>query len=224
MKRDLPCSGAQIVSDTTYRMVTGILVLWSLAMLIYAERFRIFEFAISSLGSVHTPNGHQNRNSMLLFILSMGFAAQAMLRLCFHYHRGQGANYRIYRFLYLFGAAGALIACIPTDIHKPLHSLGSGMLVFSHVFITVTRILSQSRYPSEKTAVIRLIVLMTPILIYAYTWAFWQEQPVQFFQKSALFVLFFSVVKTSKKDALSREVQLFAVRRHQHTKGRHSNA
>jgi hypothetical membrane protein len=203
-------SGSQFVSHTTNLMISGILAFWFLAIINYGEPFRFFYHAFSSLGSLETPGGFPNQRSVIYFVISMLIVSNLMWSLARFYRQNKPVNGNYYAFLYYLGSVGAIITCMPVSISKPIHSVGSGLLVFSHVFITLIRILSQKGRASTFHLVLRIFLLFIPILAYAYTWAAWKEDVVQFYQKIAFTFLFMLEQKCSQEHLISFEQPLFS--------------
>ena len=208
MRRELPPSGALYVEMITYRMIFLVVSLWVCAIITYAEPFRLFSFAISDLGALHTPGGLPNRSGIILYSLSMLLMGGYMFKLRGHYRRFPAANDSLYGLLYLLGGIGALIACCPTDLNSFTHSIGSGLLVFSQVFIAFTRILAQRQAFSVRSTRMRTALLFIPMLLYAGLWVIRAGSGVQFFQKAAFSSLLAIELRTSNAVGLSIEQEL----------------
>ncbi|MBC8452352.1 MAG: hypothetical protein H8D65_00685 [Spirochaetes bacterium] len=211
MRRDYQqIPGSLFVSQNTNLLISTLVLLWFLAMIFFAEPYKFWQFAISALGSTLTPNGSPNGISVCLFIGSMAAAFSIMWRLAGFYRFMQTANYKIYAFLYYMGSFGAVVICYPSNVSKPIHSIGGALIVFSHVFITLTHIMAQKKIVPKRRFILRIVMLAVPVLIYAFVWLIWVPAIVQFFQKTA-FIALFSVEKlTTNAEHISLEQNLFA--------------
>lgn len=203
-------SGSLFVSQNTNYLITSLTVFWFFAMLLFAEPYKFWEFSISSLGSTITPNGYPKGISVFIFILSMTAAFSIMWRLARFYRKNRSVNYKIYAFLFYLGSVGAVVICYPSNISKPLHSIGGALIVFSYVFITLTHILAQRKILSKHWFIIRILALSIPVLIYALIWLVWIPSIVQFFQKMAINILFVLEKSTTKVEFISFEQNLFS--------------
>ncbi|NQT58233.1 MAG: hypothetical protein HQ557_04540 [Bacteroidetes bacterium] len=213
MKKDYQqISGSLFVSQNTNLMISSLVVFWFFAMIFFAEPYKFWQFSISSLGSTVTPNGYTNRTSVLMFIMSMAAAFSIMWRLARFYRLTKSVNYKIYAFLYYWGSIGTVVICYPSNISNPIHSIGGGLLVFSHVFITLTHILAQKKLISMRQFVLRIVTLSIPVLAYAFLWLILETPIVQFFQKIAFIILFMLEKRTTRADLISLEQNLFVNR------------
>jgi hypothetical membrane protein len=176
---------------STRALVIVLLLLWLLSARHFGEPFLFFEHPVSALGALKTPSGAPNGAGAALFILSMLVTSVWMALLTRSCLTSPGTFSRIFAFLHALGALGALLAGVPTDVCKPVHSIGSGMLVFSHLALTCIRIYLHRREYHPAAFILRLALLLVPVLIYAWCWFTWQEEVVQLAQKAAFAALFF---------------------------------
>ncbi len=201
-------SPAQQLEHCTMLLILQTALLWFFAMNAYAGKFMFWKYAVSYLGAVRTVNDLDNTPSRIWFVLSMLISACFMLRMAAICREQQIVNGNIYRVLYTLGSIGSLIICCPKDISQPVHATGAGLLVFSHVMLSLTRITVQSRLLKTRSMVIRLLILLIPVLAYAYCWVMWIETVVQLIQKFAFAALFYVGIITSKESLVSREEKL----------------
>lgn len=209
MKAQKHITGSQIISQNTTLMILSMMTLWFFAMLFYTETYQFWDFSISSLGSTKTPNGSPNRISFFLFILSMIITFRIMWSLAGYYRVNKSVNYKLFTFLYYLGSVGAVIICFPTNLYNSLHAVGGGLLVFSHLFITVVHIIAQKNIVTKRQLFNRLLFLFIPILIYSFIWVIWLEPVVHIFQKIAFVSLFVLEKRTTEVHNISLEHAIF---------------
>ena len=209
--RSCALSPSQQIEHTTLLLILQMVLFWIFGMHAYSEKFRFWEYAVSYLGALRTVNGHANTPSLIWFVTSMLISAWFMHRMSVLNKNRQIVNGSIYQVLYTMGWIGSLIICCPKDISRPVHAMGAGLLVFSHVMLSLVRILAQGRLMKTHSTVTRLLLLLVPVLLYAYCWAFWIESVVQVFQKLAFAALFYVEIITTRERLVSREERIFSL-------------
>lgn len=122
-----------------YRCMMGMIMLFVLTVilgiLLYKDRFDLWNFAISYLGGIHSLSGQENLASYLAFNVGMIVCAMLSHRISQLFHHTRHLHHqRFYRLLFEFCATGYIIMLMPHDVSDTIHSFGAG-IVFGSLWL-----------------------------------------------------------------------------------------
>jgi hypothetical membrane protein len=158
-----------------------ILLVLTLGILSYNEKFLFWEHALSYLGAMQTECGNPNGTSLIVFGLGMIFCSL----ICFKISRLICENSGKYLFMTCGG--GFVLMIVPCDLFNPVHAIGAGMVVATLWLFTILLLNELSAIYKYRIYLYHLILHGT-VLPYAYLYFF--DSPFQqAAQKVALFGL-----------------------------------
>ena len=160
-----------------------------IAILLYGEPFRFWEFHYSGLGATKTVNGHVNSAAMVVFITDMICIGIILTIIAAVSGSDRKLPHRGIRTIFAgTGAFGAFVATFPHDIYPTQHIFGSAFLVGSLWVLAVFLIVDISRSLSSNVALRFHLLLHITVVSYAVAYVA-NAVSKQFFQKFAVFGL-----------------------------------
>ena len=141
-----------------------------IAALVYNGSFNLWTDPFSRLGASETPEGLENRASMVVFIIVMVLSAIVFGCLTVTFIKDKSVPFRGYRALISIVAAfGACIATFPNNYFLVQHQLGSGFLVGSLWLHAIFFIVDASKVTSKVFTLFLHLLLQSTVLTYAFT-------------------------------------------------------
>lgn len=172
-------------------------VLLPLAMLLYGEPFRLFEYALSDLGALLTRGGRPNGMALFIFDADMVMSGIAMAGLATEYgERRAVVNRRLKRALSYTASAGFFATTIPHDVLHVAHGFAAGFMVGSLWVLAMAYAAETVRAVGPEFAVLCHGVLHATVITYAIQFA--ADAPSkQLLQKLAVVGLYTTLLLTS---------------------------
>ena len=191
-------------------LVLIMIVFIGAAALLYPERFLLRSHPFSYLGGRQTPQGLRNLLSRLVYDGGMLLCALTMYLLARYYHRKHPVPVsHTYELLSYLSALGYVFMVAPCDVESLRfpHSLGSGLVVGSHLFLTLFRLLALRHSLGTKLILVLLALLLVPVLMYAGMWA--TGHPAQaLYQKPAFAVIIILELYAAYQSRIHGEIRI----------------
>jgi len=183
------------ISGYFYLLILEMVVTLALAVVLYGEPFRFWEYAFSDLGSTATWGGKVNAASRLVFTLGGLGASWIMLQIWAAYTgKIRFRNQRIKRNLGVLGTVGYLFSSVPNSLHHVLHTFGVVMAVTALVLFTLLFLGELRERMPRWRIVLDAGALLSVVLAYAV--AFFGDWPAkQEFQKACILVVFYMALR-----------------------------
>lgn len=192
-------------------LVTIIVSFFTTAILLYPERFQLGTYPFSYLGSRTTPLGFRNVYARLLFDMGVLLCAYTMFLMARYYRRKQPVpDSIVYEFLSYTSTVGFFFMVAPCDVQgmKFLHSMGSGFVVGSHLFMATIRVIAVSHSQKPRLTLILLTTLFSSVLLYAGLW-FVKHPSNALLQKPAFAAIIFVELYGSALSRYHGEIKVF---------------
>lgn len=183
------------ISRYFYLLVAEMMSTLVLAVVLYGEPFRFWEYAFSDLGSTATWGGKVNAPSRLVFTLG-GLAASWIMLQVWAAYTGETRfrNQRTKRNLGALGTVGYLFSSVPNSMHHVLHTAGVVMAVAALVLYTLLFFWELRENMPPWRMVLDAGALLTVVLAYAL--AFFADWPTkQEFQKVCILGVFYMTLR-----------------------------
>ena len=179
-----------------------------IAMMVFGEAYRFWQYPYSDLGATETANGYPNRVSVIVFVTDMFCIGIILAVISVVSSRDRLLPHRGVRSVFAAsGAFGAFVATFPHNLYPIQHTLGSAFLVGSLWVLSVFAIVDVGTLVSGIAARWLHAVLHITVISYAINYVL-DTLIKQVFQKFAVFGLcavllsaFRMLARTARRDA-----------------------
>jgi hypothetical protein len=209
LHRNTPTEPGEAIhtSDVFFALAASTVVSFGCAMIVYAEPFHFFEYALSDLGTSRTVNGFPNQWSYAFFALGMLSGAMCSAELARRYrHTSPEPNRKAKLLFSELATIGYLIAIVPHDLLHIVHSVGAAFMVGSLWMLTNLYLVDLAHDGHRRFTIACHVVLHVAVLIYAALYA--GASPLQkVAQKPAVAALIFVLFAVSRKPRFAEQVR-----------------
>ena len=161
----------------TYLLSLNILV-FTLGMITYGERYQFWEDALSYLGGTKTLAGNPNILSWLIFSFGMILSGILCLYIWFLLNGVDEMEHsKFKRYLFLVCGIGYFIMIMPHDINNSIHVIGAA-IVFGMLWLYTVILLRELNHRIEHYKILIFhLILQGTVLPYAFL--YFIDSPVQ---------------------------------------------